>query len=436
VVSFAGIGVGRYPDSQSWLTLDFSGAAIRLWTIPLFFKVLRVDTLREVGQAGLSMVCWVGLAAMVASQVRTTLLKRIGFALVLATGLVVPVTNWDTVILGESVAISLTIGLLAAWWAFTSWPTTLTAALVSVVSLLWAFLRHVDLAVTALILILVAVSVWRSLSDRRRSRRARSRDENNGRPPRRMLGLRTVILGALVVTLAWGVPAIGKNHFNRDEVLATIFSERILPYRDRTQWFVDHGMPYGADVRALAGSFAGVHGHGSAAIRHNRRFFHWMQNHGTALYLRYLVTHPGYVVALPIRQAVPIEGATLTTVAHQPGVLAGATYGEIRAVLPDPIEALLFGGGAQLTLLAVGVGVLATFAFGIRRWTRRELVPGAAVPISLFLYWATFHGVASELGRHYVVAAVAIRVSLLVLGVLALDSLLARQQEARRSAAT
>ena len=239
-----------------------------------------------------------------------------------------------------------------------------------------------------------------------------------------MLGLKAVLLGVLVLTLAWGdgVPAIHQNKFYVDDNLATIFSERILPNRGRTQWFADHGMPATPDVRALAGSFA-TRGHGSTDIRHNRRFFHWMSDHGAAVYLRYLVTHPGYLIAEPIRQAVATEEPGAAPSAP-PGALAGAVYGEVRAVLPEPVEAILFDGGAQLTLLMFGVVALAAFAFGFRGWTRRELVPGLAVLLSLFHYWVTFHGIAAELGRHYVVSAVAIRVSLLVLGFLALDRLL------------
>jgi hypothetical protein len=60
-------------------------------------------------------------------------------------------------------------------------------------------------------------------------------------------------------------------------------------------------------------------------------------------------------------------------------------------------------------------------------------VPATAVLLGVALYWVTYHGVASELGRHYMLAAVTIRVSLILLGFLAVDRLLARAR-ARREA--
>ena len=234
-----------------------------------------------------------------------------------------------------------------------------------------------------------------------------------------MLVLRAILLGVLAVTLAWGLPAIPKNDFNRYENLATIFSERLLPSPDRTAWFAAHGMPATPDVRALAGSYA-TRRLGDVPIRHNKRFFRWLEDHGTSVYLRYLLTHPGYLFALPIRAAVGPGPPTAQA-------LSGTTYGEIRAVLPGPVEGLLFGGSGELMSLTLVVAVLVIFAFGLRGWTRRELVPGIAVVLSLILYWLTFHGAASELARHNIVNGVAIRMSLQVLGILAVDRFLTRR---------
>jgi hypothetical protein len=400
-LGFVFIPVTRYLDSQSWLTLDFSGSGIRLWTVPLFFKVLPGDTLREIGQVALSAFCWIALAAVVARFLENGRLKVIGFATILALGLVVQVTNWDTTILGESVAISLTVGAIAAWWLFVMEPSRWTAALVCIVIVLWAFLRHTNVVLTVLIALLVAVSLLF----------ARNR------------GLKAAVLVVLAITLAWGLPTFGKNPFNRDEVLITIVSERILTSRSRTDWFADHGMPATRDVRRLAGSWNRPPG-GSTAIRQNEKLFHWIQTRGQSVYFEYLLTHPGYLIGEPAKQAI---SSVSYGSARGEGVLVGAVYGQIRPVLPGPVEDLLFDGGGELMLLAVGVAVLAAAAFGRRGWTRRELVPGVAVLLSIALYIETFHGVATELGRHYMLAAVAIRVSLLVFALLAIDRLLVRR---------
>jgi hypothetical protein len=435
VVAFAGIGVARAPDTLSWLRVDLSGAGIRLWAIPLFFKVLPADTLREVGQAAVSAVCWTGLAAVVALEVRSRWLKPAAFAVVLATGLVTQVTNWDTIILGESLAISVTVGAFAAWWLFVMYPTRLTLGLVVVGSVLWAFLRQSNLVLIAPIAVGVAACMAWVAWNRRRARRPIARDVGGQADrlqptPPRMLA---AILVVLIVILAWGLPEIPKNEFNHDENLATIYSERILPSPARVAWFAGHGMPATPDVRALAYSYFG-RGQGRTPIQNNHKFFRWMQRHGASVYFLYLLTHPGYLFGVPITQAIGPPDNSSSPRAGPPvtEVLSGAKYGEIRQVLPEPVESLLFDSSGQLIALTVIAIVLAAVAFGVRGWTRRELVPGLAVVLSLAIYWLTFHAAASEPGRHNMLAAISIRVSLLVIGLLAVDQLWQARSARRR----
>jgi hypothetical protein len=404
IATFAGVGVTRFPDSQSWLDLDFAGEGIRLWTVPLMFKVLPSDTLREIGQAALSALCWIGLATVVARTIEHHRLKPIAFGVVLVPSLVPLVTNWDSVILGESIGASLTVGLIAAWWAFVQWPTRATTVVVSIVSMLWAFCRHVDVVMTIPIFVIVLISLFVARRDR---------------------GRRLAVLIVLAVTLAWGLPTLGKNPFNEDEVLITIVSERILTSPERTAWFADHGMPHGHDVRALAGSFY-TKGLGSTPIRKNHRLFSWIQRDGRSTYFEFLLTHPDFVLLEPAKAAIgPYDSALSSTV-----------YGTIRTVLPGPVNDISFGGPGELIFLGVIVTTLALLAFGRRRWTMRELVPGSAVVLSVVLYVVTFHGVASEPPRHYFVSAVAVRVSLLVLGLMATDRLLTRSARPRGSPGT
>jgi hypothetical protein len=111
-------------------------------------------------------------------------------------------------------------------------------------------------------------------------------------------------------------------------------------------------------------------------------------------------------------------------------------YGFPRSVLPTPLEETLFGEPWELIVLIAGVVALAMLAFGVRGWTLRELAPGIAFVLSVVLYWVTFHGVASEPLRHYTLAAVAIRISLILIGLLAADRLLSGPPETPRTAVT
>ena len=399
VIAAVGIPAMRHPDSESWLRVNFAGSEIRLWTVPLFFKVLPSDALRVAGQVTLSTVCWVALGGVAAWVITNRRLALIAFAGLLVVSLTPDVTAWDVTILGESVAISITVASIAAWWAFVTRPTWAKTALVSALVVLWAFLRHTNVAITVAIAAILAVTLL--IPHGRR--------------------FRAVILAVCVVTLVWGIPAFGKNTYNEDEVLLTVLSERILTSPERTDWFVQHGMPDGDDVRSLAGAFDRPGG-GSAPFRENKRFFHWVHEHGRSTYFEFLRTHPGYLFVQPARDAVDPDVAALD-VTHEP-------YGHPRNVLPQQIEEAIFGPGA-LVFLTLGVVALVLLAFGLRGWTGREVVPATAVLLSAALYFVTYHGVASELGRHYMLAAVTLRVSLILLGLLAVDSLLARARARR-----
>jgi hypothetical protein len=398
VIAAVGVPAMRHLDTASWLRLDFSGADIRLWTVPLFFKILPNDPLREAGQVALSIVGWVSLAGVTAWLLVNSKLKIVAFGIVLIVSLMPQVTSWDVTILGESVAISVTVGAIAAWWLFAMRPTKMTATVVCAVVVLWAFLRHTNVVVTIPIALILGVSL---LVPRARA-------------------LRAVILVVVAITLVWGVPTFGKNSYNEDEVLLTVLSERVLPSPERTAWFAERGMPATDDVRSLAGAFEGQ---GSVPFRENQRFFRWVVTHGRTTYFEFLRTHPRYVLGLPIKDAIGTSA-----------VLSGThdVYGFPRSVLPTPLEDALFEEPWELIVLTAGVVALAMLAFGVRGWTLREVVPGIAFVLSLVLYWVTFHGVASEPLRHYTLAAVAIRISLILIGLLAADRLLSRAAARRR----
>src|SRR5436853_5097059 len=66
----AGLPTPRFPTSVDYLHLDFTGRAVRLWAVPLLYKVLPTDFLRIAGQAALAAISWWVLASVAASIVR------------------------------------------------------------------------------------------------------------------------------------------------------------------------------------------------------------------------------------------------------------------------------------------------------------------------------------------------------------------------------
>ena len=337
IVAAAGVGIVRAPDTASWLDLDFAGSGVRLWVVPLFFKVLPADPLRVGGMVLLGILAWSALAAAVVSVVRHRVLRPIAFAAVLLLGLAGQVLAFDTVLLGESVAISVMVATVAAWIWFVRAPGWGSAAAVGVGMVAFAFSRHPNIVLTLGIAVVLALSLL--LRDARRYRLA--------------------LLGLLLVIVAVGWPMLDKNAFNREETLATVVSERILVNPARTEWFADHGMPISPAIRKLAGTYF-TQGKGSTPIRDNARLWHWIETDARDTYLEYLLTHPGYTFGTPVRDSLDPDTAILST--------SVAGYTNSRPVLPDPVQQLVWGDGpGELIFLATSAVVLVLVALLRRR---------------------------------------------------------------------
>jgi hypothetical protein len=148
----AGLRAARYPDTPSYLRdPDFTGGATRLWTVPLFNWILPSDALRVGGQAVLAAASWWILAA-VASDLIEDRRVRLGLrGVLLVLGLTHAVVTWNAVILSESLAISLTVLLIAGWLWYGRRPSMQRAGAVLVVTVLWTFARQAHVVAGAVV---------------------------------------------------------------------------------------------------------------------------------------------------------------------------------------------------------------------------------------------------------------------------------------------
>ena len=183
----AGLPTSPFPDSASYTSLSFTGANGRLFTVPLFYALLPADPLRICGQVVLSAVAWWVLASTVAGGVSDRRVS-IGVRLVLlALGICGPIASWNSTILGESVAISLTALVIAAWLAYVRGPTRNRLLALLVVAVLWMFVRPDNLLIGSLVVI--AWMVWIVL--------------------RRRGGVQLVLAGVMVLICAGGLVVSG-----------------------------------------------------------------------------------------------------------------------------------------------------------------------------------------------------------------------------------
>ncbi len=411
--AFAVVGIppGRWPDSVSYEHLSLTGADSRLPTVPLLYKIFPTDSLRVWAQVVLASVAWWVLASVASSLIRNRH-ARLGLRLVLlAIGLAEPVLNWNSVILSESTALSLTALLIAAAIAFARAPSIRSTAVFLLALLFWMFTRQPHVFMTVLIAAVLVVAAIRARS--------------------RYPIVAVAAAGAIVIALA-GLLEAHRNQTLSRAAIGSIIQGRILPSEQRTFWFVGQGMPYSLSISKYAAQKFHYQ-------KQNRAYFEWIDKHGTATYLKFVFAHPGYALINPLAYF-PGEEPSLTYRSTsifaslepnpKPAMLSPVVdYGRHRNVLPSVVDKLLFDQGAIGDVLALLIATGTLVVISRRRYgpDPRLLVPTlvtlAAIPLG-YIIWLSGGESLGELDRLSMVTAVSARVGLWIVLFVAADRLL------------
>ena len=404
MVAVAGLRAYVYVDSGEYATLDFSGRWRRPWATPLLYAAVGREPRYEVwAQASVGAICWTLLGLSIAAWFRDRVVRIAVVAAVCLLGLSTSVTNWDTAVLSESLALSLTALLLAGWLALARRPSVGAAALLALATLPWLFVRQSLLPTAALVVVaaaIAAVVTWR-----------------RGGRWRPLAGLAAVLLVLTGVAAA----SYGRNQEIVSTNITVIVANRIAPAPDRLAWFVGEGMPVPEggnwDPNAMA---------------QDPDFGPWVRSEGRSTYARFLLSHPWYTLTAPLPEMVTVRKSYGDPVEPRVTMLSPADgYGIARPVIPEQAERLLFEPGATGTVLTALVAVLAWAAIR-RRWAdRRWAVPLATVAISLGSLVIGWHGATPELPRLAIVAAVALRIGLIVLAGFLAEAELAHRRTRR-----
>lgn len=427
LAGFVGVGARVFPDTASYvdvarrppLSLEFL-ASERSWTLPLLYK-LPSDGARAWGQFVVSAICWLGLALAVASSMRSKRTVIAGFLAVLVFSCSVWVTQWDAVLLSESVSLSLTAGVLALWLVVARRPTWPVVAAVLAVSTLWVFARDTN-AYVGLVAV-PALLVWAVTSAPARTRAV-------------------ALSGGVALLFVLSGLSASTEGAERHRWLTPMFNvlgARVLTDESRTSWFAARGLPLTPELRAQAGAIAGLFGPdgevpppmwvdpGLEAART------WVRAEMRGTYARYLATHPGYTLAPLVAHREELLSVEPDTDLQENYPLSYYRPAKARAVLPGLVDGLVFPRRAAVVLAYV---VLATGAAAVAvrrsrpggRWLPAVLTL-AVTPAHLLLVW---HGDAGEVTRHAIVATVSGRLAVLLLAVLAADELLAPRPTGER----
>lgn len=298
---FSGHGWIYWPDTDGYVgTSHASLASLDFWAgrrapgFPLLLKVAGRDFDAVVGiQFWISVLSWGFLAFTVGRLVQAGWPRWLGTGLVLAFACTRPVTQWDRQLLTESPALSvLALALATALWFARrrTWPR---AVAVIAVAAYWCSLRDahslmLGLAGVAVVAAAVTVHYRRDVFE----------------------------AAALVVGIALLLAAVltqsAADRGNRGLLpVSNVYAARVLPYPDRLDWFVDHGMPQAARLRDLARVARVSTDSGPVIVpavanddpdRTLARYHRWLADRGQRLLVEYAVTHPGYLFLEPFER--------------------------------------------------------------------------------------------------------------------------------------
>jgi hypothetical protein len=421
--------------------VSFTGHAPRLWGAPLLYAAFDGDTGRAFAQWLIGTVAWAVLALVLWWRLTTTPARVVAAAGVLGLGLTPQVTSWDLAILSESLSISLGVLALAMllWWSDprARYRTAILAALTGV-ALWWTFVRPDVRLLTAALAVGLGWIAWRDI---RRSRHRPPAAGERGAGGRRAAPIAAATAVAILIGgIAWAsliTPVVSRT-FPGWSATGLTLSEETLMYRLRLQVLPDPkikavyrddlGMPDcpAADRVAAGRSWAIVEFAG--AYRSCPDLAAWGQRNAGSSGYRFALAAPG-----------PYLRYTWSAL---PRNLAGTTITRTATPLPTPLQHAAFPPRRWVVPgILAGLAAACAAALLSGAWTRHRTLVATAVAAALTSMASVLAGmmyVVGVFGRYSIQEAIALRLSILILVVVALDAALRRRQEraAARSAGT
>jgi hypothetical protein len=357
---------------------DFYGG-VRPFTVPLLYKLVASDENRIIAQLVISTLCWLVLAAVVASAVRNRVIRPVAFATVLAFSLTKEVILWDPLLLSESLTFALTAVVLAAWLALVQRPTPARAGLVLVLLLFWTFARDSNAYVVLAVAVIVAVS----LVDERRRR------------------LKLALLGGCVVIFAASFASAEAGQRWLLPIHDVVF-RRVIPTPDMSRYFAQHGL----------------------VTTGNWTVTPWLEE-ARGVYTGYLLRHPVYTLSAPFhgrQEALYSQPENLESL-FNPSLRDYNTNEGLRFLpMPRLLKRALFPRG--LTTLFAYIGAVVALAAVVAARARPE--PIWVVPAGLLLttyphLLVAWHFSGYEVDRHALEAVLLLRLGVILLLVFAVD---------------
>ncbi|MFL5952743.1 MAG: hypothetical protein ACJ76I_01360 [Gaiellaceae bacterium] len=332
-----------------------------------------------------SVASWLFLAAVIIGRVPTRFGSLAAGIVLLGFSCAWPVSQWDTVLLTESLSVSFFVILIGIGVLCAERPRRTRLACLFATALAFSSLRDVNGVIAAVMLLLVAASLFRGL-----------------RP-----GVVAYIATAAATCMLLVVATSSSSRWQ--VLIADQIDKRVMLDPVALAFFRERGMPAHRDLSAVLYSDTrspSVPFNAAATLRRDPRlayFLPWFMEHGNETYKSYLLHNPAASIGVPTRRF--------------PLILSDAGLDTYRAsgfrALPTVVEHLVYpSSGRNMILLELSMGGFALLGVSRRIFTRSWVLPLglmlSGLPLAIFVW----DGEPSEVPRHALLVGVGSRLGL------------------------
>lgn len=369
--------VVEFIDTDGYRDVSFIGNAYRPWGYPLVLWFAGGPGSVATIQVVVGIASFTLLAVTIAGQIDNPPVRRSILVLVLLIGVHPRTTGWDLALLTESLTISLTCVLLAAW--IKSADNRRWAWVFAVTFVFWLFLRdaHVFLAIPV-----VAFGVWR--------------------------WRQSALSATLVMATLWaGWVSVSDQRIEIGNALANVGWH--APEDGATEWFIDRGMPKPELFNDLI-AWGRIR-----AMWESDEARTWLEDEGAGIWVEYLLTHPSRLIA-PATEWTSLNDPVQFTDPRDPL--------SIRSRWPGPhrIMAMSTLGAALAVLLAVRSA----------GWDRRLGTPLFLLASVVPHHFMVSHAVPIETPRHGMLMTLTLVLGIIWVTSLSVNALLAGRRDGPR----
>lgn len=371
-------------------------------------------------QTIVSFASWLFLASMTSYYLKDYLTKVFAFYLIALIPLNAFMHLSNLIILSESLSFSFLAVFLGAYLWYFHRRSILSVILLAIVALILAFTRDTDAYRVLLLSLPILFLIFHQF-----------RKNAQG-------VMRHVILLIIFLMIFVGSNVSSSNiqcrdcrspHMNARWFMPTMNNlfQRILPFEDRVQFYVDHGLPVTPELMAMKYLWASSNDWQAAFDPKLAAQREWNYLHGRQTYMKFLITHPTYMLT----SAYENRGVLL----YLDGSEKAWFHDMVKPINTKVLSLFFLNNAHDLKVFMVLCPVSLMLILVFYRTRQRKNTEGHLLTIPLIVYiilttipigMLIFHGDIMDLARHSFTNIIQLNVGVVLLYLFTADLLMMR----------